>query len=88
LANVMQESGLHIERISYFNSLLFPLQVGVILFNNLFHPRSMQQSNLHTLPAGFNKILTTIMSTEAPLLKIINLPFGGSILCTVSNKSR
>jgi 2-polyprenyl-3-methyl-5-hydroxy-6-metoxy-1,4-benzoquinol methylase len=88
LANVMQESGLHIERISYFNCFLLPLQAGTILLNRFFRPQTMQQTNLHTLSPGINTMLTSIMSAEIPLIKIVNLPFGGSILCTISNKSR
>ncbi len=88
LTEIMRESGLHIERISYFNFFLFPLQAGIILFNNMFCPRTMQQSNLHTLSGSINSMLTAIMSAEVHLLKMFNFPFGGSIICVVNNKPK
>jgi 2-polyprenyl-3-methyl-5-hydroxy-6-metoxy-1,4-benzoquinol methylase len=81
LIQTVQEAGLRVEKISYFNTILFPAQVLVILFSNLFIPQSKTQTNLHKMSVWFNAILQGILSNESGLIKRVNLPFGGSILC-------
>lgn len=81
LASVVRSAGFEVEQITYFNALLFPLQVCVILFNRLFRPKSMFESNVQRTPAAVNAALEGIFSAEAGLLKRIRFPFGGSILC-------
>lgn len=80
LRRVIQRAGFAIVRDTYFNFFLFPIQAGVILLNRFFHPRSMTQTNLISPPRIVNSLLTRIMSAERPLLKVLNFPFGGSIL--------
>lgn len=81
LQNVFQAAGVAIERISYFNTLLFPLQAAVIYWQRLFQPEAMHGSNVKRLPHWLNTCLTRIFSLEAKLLKISELPFGGSLMC-------
>jgi len=81
LSDKMQESGFSIKKLSYVNTLLFPLICLVILFNRFFRPETLSRSNLHPLPASLNRILTGILKSEAFFLKKIDFPFGASLLC-------
>ena len=81
LQETVQKAGFVIEKISYFNTFLFPAQVLVILIKRLFSSKSKMQTNLHEMPEFINSILHKILSAESPLLKQMDLPFGGSILC-------
>lgn len=80
LIEVLHHSGFHIQRVSYFNFILFPLQIAVIGWNRWFRTQSLQQSNVRSLPPAFNAILTSIFTWEKYFLTKINLPIGGSIL--------
>jgi 2-polyprenyl-3-methyl-5-hydroxy-6-metoxy-1,4-benzoquinol methylase len=81
LQNVFQAAGVSIERISYFNTLLFPFQAAVICWQRLFQPEAMYGSNVKRLPHWLNTCLTRIFSFETRLLQISGLPFGGSLVC-------
>ncbi len=81
LARVLRSAGYELERITYFNALLFPVQVAVILFNRLFRPKTMFESNVRQTAPTMNGALTRIFSAESALLRRMRFPFGGSILC-------
>ena len=81
LEETVQKAGFVIEKISYFNTFLFTAQALVILIKRVFSSKSKTQTNLHEMPEFINSILQKIMSAESPLLKKMDLPFGGSILC-------
>ena len=81
LLNTFYKAGIEVEKISYFNTLLFPLQVANIYWNRLFNPKSMYNTNIKKLPDMLNSLFTFVFSIEAQLLKITGLPFGGSIIC-------
>jgi SAM-dependent methyltransferase len=86
LTRTVEQAGLVVEKISYFNTILFPGQALAILINNLFFPRSRTRTNLQKMPEGLNALLAGILSAESVLLKRTNLPFGGSILCICRKK--
>jgi SAM-dependent methyltransferase len=81
LEEIVQKAGYRIEKISYFNTFLFPAQALVLLIKRLFSPGSKTQTNLHEMPELINASLQIIMSAESPLLKRMDFPFGGSLLC-------
>lgn len=81
LSNVFRQTGYEIIKLSYFNTLLFPAQVLVLLWKRLFTPRSMYRSHIKPLRPTVNALLTRIMAAEDHVLPHINLAFGGSILC-------
>jgi 2-polyprenyl-3-methyl-5-hydroxy-6-metoxy-1,4-benzoquinol methylase len=80
LRQVLRQAGYAALKLTYFNAFLFPAQVAVILWNRVFHPRSMYVTNLTPLPRSLNSLLTAIMSCESPWLRQFNLPIGGSLL--------
>lgn len=77
---VLEAAGFKVQRATYFNTVLFPLQVGTVLARRLLRPRSMYTTVVQTLPPAVNDLLRWSMGRELPLLRHLDLPFGGSIL--------
>jgi len=75
------ESGFKIERISYFNSFLFPAIGFVRLFNKIFRRQENSDVDLPSLPV--NCILKKVFSAERLFLKFMSFPIGVSILAVV-----
>ncbi|HEY3174662.1 MAG TPA: class I SAM-dependent methyltransferase [Candidatus Polarisedimenticolia bacterium] len=87
LARAIGEAGLEVERITYANTLLFPvIFAGRQALKVMRRFREVRTENdLH--PGWSNGILKTIFGWEAPLLRRMDLPFGVSILA-VCRKGR
>jgi SAM-dependent methyltransferase len=85
LVTRLQEAGFEIERMTYFNSLLFPLIAAVRLLQNLLKISSGAEES--TPGPLANKILETIFRAEAGLLKRINFPVGVSLLAVARCKN-
>lgn len=75
------ESGFKVEKISYFNTLLFPVVFIVRMLNNFF--KRDGSSDIDMPSSVINSILMKIFGIEKYLLRFINLPFGVSILAVV-----
>jgi len=73
-------TGLQPVKISYFNTILFPLAVMVRLKDKLFGKPATGTS---VPPALINKFFMTLFGAERFLLKHFNLPFGVSLLCVL-----
>jgi len=71
-------AGLQPVRISYFNTLLFPLAAIVRLKDRLLGNSS--DSGTAIPPALINRILRVLFSSERFMLSHFNLPFGVSLL--------
>lgn len=80
-ADVFNRASYTIQRLTYFNTLLFPIQMVHILSNRLLKPRTMYETIIQPMSASLNSILTNIMTSEVTILNKTKLPFGGSILC-------
>ncbi|HLQ38308.1 MAG TPA: class I SAM-dependent methyltransferase [Planctomycetota bacterium] len=89
LRAVVQAAGLRPLRVSYFNTLLLPLIVPVVLWQKLL-------DRLGWLPQGFNNtsvkmpllvngLFTAVMSSERLPLRRISFPFGHSLLAMARN---
>lgn len=68
-------------KISYFNTILFPLAAVVRLKDKLIGNHSTTGSSIPT--SLINKFFTTVFSAERFLLDRFNLPFGVSLLCVL-----
>ena len=77
------DSGWTKKKVSYFNFFLFPLIVVMRVSIKLF--RIKDKDSFERLSA-FNTIFYTIFKTELPLLKLISLPFGCSLLAIYQKK--
>lgn len=89
LKAVTAAAGLDIQKLSYFNTFLFPCVTAVRLVRRL--RRSVPgrlQSDFVLFESGLpNKILAWVFSLEAFILSWLNLPFGVSLVC-IATKGR
>ena len=77
----MTHAGFRIEKITYLNTILFPLIAILRLIGRMINPKNPSRSDLKPTLTPVNKALISVLTMEAKLLKIINFPFGLSILC-------
>jgi hypothetical protein len=80
LLSVMEEAGFVVERLTYANTLLFPVVwAGRQILKILRRVKNVDTENtLH--PSWANPILTHIFRLEVPLLRYLRFPFGVSLL--------
>lgn len=76
------KAGFIVEKISYFNTLLFPVVFIVRMLNNVLKRDGASDIDIPTRPLNF--VLKRIFGIEKYLLRFINLPYGVSILAVVS----
>lgn len=81
LDSKLVQAGFTIEKISYYNTLLFPIVFFIRMMNNILNRDGDSDLDLPIRPVNF--VLKMIFGIEKHLLKIINLPFGVSILAVV-----
>lgn len=84
LASKVSAAGLRVEKISYFNTLLFPLAAAVRLKDRLLN--SPSASGTLIPPAPINTVLRSIFSAERFLLGRLPLPFGVSLCAVLRSK--
>ncbi len=81
LSKKLVQAGFTIEKITYYNTLLFPVIFMVRMLNNVFQRDGKSDIDLPNLK--LNSILGKIFGAEKYLLKFFNMPFGLSILAVV-----
>ncbi len=72
------EAGFIVDRLTYFNSWLFPVAVAVRLASRI--RGGPARSDLAMPPAWLNELLTRLFSSEARVLRKRSLPVGVSLL--------
>jgi SAM-dependent methyltransferase len=80
LRGLLAGAGLQIQRLTFFNSFLFPPILAARLMMRLFPPRRLRSENELGGPIS-NALLAAIFGAEAPLLERIDLPLGVSLGC-------
>lgn len=75
------QAGFAVEKISYYNTLLFPVVWAVRMLNNILKRDGASDVDMPSAPLNF--VLKNIFNMERYLLRILNLPFGVSILAVV-----
>lgn len=81
LRNKLLRAGFDVERITFYITLLFFPILAMRILQNIFK-RSVQPKTSHIiLPKWLNSFLIAILELERRLLKIINFPFGVSLVC-------
>ncbi|MBU1061153.1 MAG: class I SAM-dependent methyltransferase [Candidatus Omnitrophica bacterium] len=85
LRSKFEKIGFSIIRATYFNTLLFPLAVCFRGTHNLLKPfcfrKNIDTDFVYEVPGFLNMIFGIIFGLEKYLLRILNLPFGLSLLC-------
>jgi SAM-dependent methyltransferase len=78
----IRESGLRLERLTYFNTILFPPIAAIRLGRRLVPPRGREvRSDFGIAAAGpLNRVLARAFGSEARWLSRSDLPFGISLL--------
>lgn len=80
LVNILKLPGIVIEKITYWNSILFPVVALVRLFRKGYDKDA--KTDLKEMPGPLNKILLHLLRFENLIVvKNIALPVGVSILC-------
>jgi len=82
LQKTLEEAGYKVERITYFNSILFPLALIQRLSMRLLDKKL--STHLSTPPPVVNRLFQFIFAQEAWILKHTNLPVGLSVIAVVS----
>jgi hypothetical protein len=85
LRKLVVSAGLTVRRLTYFNTVLFPIAAIVRLKSRLM-PAQVRQ-NETTPPKVLNWILQSVFSSERHFISRMNFPFGLSLLCTVQSNS-
>ncbi len=78
IARIFSEHSFRIEKITYWNTILFPIEI-VIRIINKFLPRKFYETDLKYLPRLVNSLFTAIIYLEAMLINIFSLPCGLSL---------
>jgi ubiquinone/menaquinone biosynthesis C-methylase UbiE len=76
----LKRMGLTPERLSYSNTLLFPVALARRLASKLLPGDAPLRSDVRPVPQPLNGILEWILSREAPLVAKSGLPIGLSVL--------
>lgn len=83
LATTLQRAGYHPVKLTYFNTLLFPLIAGVRAVKKLFGMSEAEDDAMP--PAPVNAILRTVFAAERFLIGRVPLPIGVSLLAVVES---
>lgn len=78
LERKLLDAGFRIEKLSYYNTLLFPLVFAVRMLNKLLNRDGASDVEMPSRPV--NSILEAVFGVEKYLLKYLNFPFGVSVL--------
>lgn len=80
-------AGFKIKKITYFNTILYPLIFTVRRIDNLLNQNKKAVSDIKPSNQLLNFVLYAMFIIESKLLKMFNLPFGVSILA-ISEKAK
>ncbi len=75
------QAGFTVEKISYYNTLLFPAVFLVRMLNNVLQREGAPDTDMPG--SAMNYVLKKIFGIEKYLLRYLNLPFGVSVLAVV-----
>jgi SAM-dependent methyltransferase len=79
LGQALAATGFEVQKLSYANSLLFPLAVGKRLLIDKIFPGN-GHSDVHPNPAWQDKLFSRLLFAEAKWLKNHSLPFGLTVV--------
>lgn len=79
LGRRLRDAGFEIRRLTYTNASIAPLVAGVRLLQRISGHRESQRE-IGIPPAPVNVALTAVLGIEARLLRVVDMPFGSSLL--------
>lgn len=75
----LDRAGFEVRRMSYTNATILPVVAAVRLLQRLSGHEESQQE-ISTPPAPVNNALTAALALEALLVRVVNMPFGSSLM--------
>ncbi len=81
LKSKLEKVGFQVIKLSYSNTLLFPLIFAFRMWRRFFRPSLEDLSDLKPLPPYLNKVLLAVYDVETPLICKTRLPIGSSVVC-------
>jgi len=84
--SLLENAGFSVDRVSYYNFFLFPAVAGIRLIRSesvTLDPSKEQpdvESDLKPMPAFMNRMLEELLASEKYLLRLMDLPFGVSLI--------
>lgn len=83
LRSLFEDAGFTVERISFFNTFLFPPIWLCRKFKGARTARTEEKPDLETPSYGLSGLFFFFMRLESALMSCLNLPFGVSLACVV-----
>jgi SAM-dependent methyltransferase len=80
LSESLRESGFAVERITYANTVLFPVALGKRLLEPLLPPGDPGRSDVTPNPPWLDGALSAVLGAEAVWLRRRDLPFGLTVV--------
>ncbi len=80
LSRSLRETGFAVERLTYANTILFPLALAKRLLEPLLPPGDPGRSDIAPNPAWLDDTLAAVLGAEAAWLRRRNLPLGLSVV--------
>jgi ubiquinone/menaquinone biosynthesis C-methylase UbiE len=85
LGERLRRHGFEIQRMTYTNAAILPLVAGVRLLQRVSgHEESQEEIAIPTAPV--NAVLSAALAVEAAALRLVNMPFGSSLLALAFKK--
>ena len=84
IARKMAMAGLVPVKLSYWNSLLFPLVLVWRMFSRMQGWRAVARADMRKLPTFLNVLFISVLTIEARFLLHLPLPIGVSFLCVAT----
>lgn len=80
MSEMLRKAGLQPLRITYANTLLFPVALARRLVSKVVKSANPTESDVRPVPGILNKLLTGVLTAEAPIVQRVSLPFGLSVI--------
>lgn len=83
LRDALAEAGLEVLRTTYTNASLFPAILAARVLQRAAGMNTPEETGheISVPPAPINALLDGLLALEAVLLRVVDLPFGSSLLC-------
>ena len=77
---LIEAAGFRVERVTYFNTWLFPIAAAVRIGRRLIKRKGDPRPDLEMSPKLVDKLLTRVFASERHVVRRASLPFGVSLL--------